>query len=101
MLEGCLLKDGESWENATWTEILPRTKMSAHKGKYDELKSSTSINTFTEHHFVVREELRKIPFTYIRLNVYPDGGISRLRIFGKRVIDSNAAKVEVKPVVIY
>ncbi|HUP49360.1 MAG TPA: allantoicase [Thermoanaerobaculia bacterium] len=52
--------DGEKW-----TEVLPRTKLQAH----------------TRHFF--REELIATgPATHVRLNVHPDGGVSRLRIWG-------------------
>jgi allantoicase len=48
-----------------WTEILPRTKLQAH----------------TRHNF--EDELaERGPFTHVRLNIYPDGGVSRLRLFG-------------------
>lgn len=48
-----------------WTELLPRTKLQAH----------------TRHMFV--DELQSIgPVTHLRLNVYPDGGVSRLRVHG-------------------
>lgn len=47
-------------------ELLPRTKLSAH----------------TRHFFV--EELRDIgEITHLRLNIYPDGGVSRLRVHGE------------------
>lgn len=49
-----------------WTELLPRTKLSAH----------------TRHFFV--DELHKIgDATHVRLNIYPDGGVSRLRLYGR------------------
>ncbi|WP_438014679.1 allantoicase [Sorangium sp. So ce315] len=49
-----------------WREIVPRTKLQAH----------------TRHFF--EEELQAAgPFTHVRLNIYPDGGVSRLRIFGR------------------
>ena len=49
-----------------WLEILPETKLFAHR----------------EH--VFQNELVNINdcFTHIRLNIYPDGGVSRLRIWG-------------------
>ncbi|MEP7121055.1 MAG: allantoicase [Byssovorax sp.] len=48
-----------------WREILPRTKLQAH----------------TRHNF--EDELQdRGPFTHVRLNIYPDGGVSRLRLFG-------------------
>ena len=57
-LEGS--RDGENW-----TELLPRTRLQAH----------------TRHYFL-DELVSDGPFTHIRLNVYPDGGVSRLRVWG-------------------
>jgi allantoicase len=53
-------RDGE-----TWTELLPRTKLQAHT-----------------RHFFIDELLSEGPFTHLRLNVYPDGGVSRMRVWG-------------------
>ena len=48
-----------------WREILPRRKLQAS----------------TRH--LYDEELKdRGPFTHVRLNIYPDGGVSRLRIHG-------------------
>jgi allantoicase len=64
-LEGCRLREGESWEEATWVEFLPQTKLQADH----------------EHYF--KAELRAHgPFTHVRMKIYPDGGVSRLRLFG-------------------
>lgn len=55
----------ESLSSLSWTEILPRTKLQAH----------------TRHFY--EEELRKTgAVTHVRFNIYPDGGVSRLRIYG-------------------
>lgn len=48
-----------------WTEILPKVKLQADH----------------EHHFT-NEIKSKEAFTHIRLNIFPDGGVSRLRLFG-------------------
>jgi allantoicase len=54
-----------STDGKEWFEILPRTKLEAH----------------TRHHF--RDELfASPPVRQIRLNVFPDGGVSRLRVWG-------------------
>jgi allantoicase len=53
-------RDGE-----TWTELLPRTKLQAHT-----------------RHFFIDELTTDGPFTHLRLNVYPDGGVSRMRVWG-------------------
>jgi allantoicase len=48
-----------------WTEILKKTKLQAHT-----------------RHFFEKELLSGGPFTHVRLNIFPDGGVSRLRVFG-------------------
>jgi allantoicase len=55
-------------ENRTvWKEILPKQKLGADK----------------EHEY--KTEIEKHPaITHIRLNIFPDGGVSRLRLFGKK-----------------
>lgn len=54
-----------SADGETWTELLPRTKLQAHT-----------------RHFFIDELLHEGPFTHVRVNVFPDGGISRLRVWG-------------------
>lgn len=54
-----------SVDGETWTELLPRTKLQAHT-----------------RHFFIDELLSDGPFTHLRLNVYPDGGVSRMRVWG-------------------
>lgn len=72
--ESCLLEAcdavGRSLEELTgasqnWTEILSRTTLQAH----------------TRHLF---EDEIKAPgaLTHVRFNIYPDGGVSRLRVYG-------------------
>jgi allantoicase len=66
-LEGCLARGApiEALAAAAWRELLPQTKLKAH-----------------HRHFFARE-LRPIgPVSHVRLNIYPDGGVSRLRIYG-------------------
>ena len=65
-IDGCALPgesvDGLSWAGAPWKEILPKTKLHAHKQHYFE-KELTDVGSVT----------------HIRLNIFPDGGVSRLR----------------------
>jgi allantoicase len=66
-LEGCFAPGAtlSALASARWTELLPETKLGPH-----------------HRHFFARE-LRAIgPATHVRLNIYPDGGVSRLRIHG-------------------
>jgi allantoicase len=48
-----------------WTSILPKSKLQAD-----------------HEHFFEKEISAAGPFSHIRLNIFPDGGISRLRLFG-------------------
>ncbi|MBA3297885.1 MAG: allantoicase [Acidobacteria bacterium] len=67
MLEGCLAPGGNQRDlgSADWLEILPQTTLKAH----------------FRHFF--SEELREAgPFSHVRLNIYPDGGVSRVRVHG-------------------
>jgi allantoicase len=54
--------------NGEWQTLLPQQKLSADN----------------EHEFV-KEMNAHGPITHVRLNIFPDGGISRLRLFGKIV----------------
>jgi allantoicase len=67
-LEGCNIAEGDDWENAVWTEFLPQAKLQA------DLKHPFK-SELTAHG----------PFTHVRMKIYPDGGISRLRLFGRIV----------------
>jgi allantoicase len=50
-----------------WREILPRTRLQAHTRHFyeEELEGAGAVGT------------------HVRFNIYPDGGVSRLRIYGK------------------
>lgn len=67
-LEGCNIAEGDDWENAAWTEFLPQVKLQA------DLKHPFKAE-LTAHG----------PFTHVRMKIYPDGGISRLRLYGRIV----------------
>lgn len=70
MIEGCHIEAGKNAdlqsESIRWETILPQTKLQADH----------------EHHF--EKELTSInkKFTHVRLTIFPDGGISRMRLWG-------------------
>ena len=66
-IEACLAPGAGLHEvkNATWTELLPQTKLKAH-----------------HRHFFTNELRRVGAVSHVRLNIYPDGGISRFRVHG-------------------
>jgi allantoicase len=74
-LEACAAPDWttdmEARAACVWTELLPRTKLQAH----------------TRHLFA--EEVQQVgAITHVRFNIFPDGGVSRLRLYG-RVADDD------------
>lgn len=50
-----------------WTEILPRTKAGPHR-----------------RHFFQLENVAGKAYTHVRVTIYPDGGLKRVRLIGKR-----------------
>ena len=59
-----------------WLETLPRTPLQPH----------------TRHVF---DTLVRAPATHARLNIYPDGGVARLRLIG-RAVDASVPRVRLK-----
>ena len=70
LLEGAniLLRDENKLHTSEirWTTILPRVKLSADK-----------------EHYLENEIVGKEPITHVRLSIFPDGGISRMRLWGR------------------
>ncbi len=57
--------DGLSWTQHSWTPLMGKTKLAADKN----------------HRF--EKELADVgPVSHVMLNIYPDGGVSRMRVFG-------------------
>ena len=70
-LEGCDAQgdavglDEDALIHLAWSELLPRSTLQAH----------------TRHLFA--DELKHVSaLTHVRFNIYPDGGVSRLRVYG-------------------
>jgi allantoicase len=70
LVEGCNIsyKDENKFDGDTiqWATILQQTKLTADH----------------EHHFE-EEIVNKGPFTHARLTIFPDGGVSRMRLWGR------------------
>jgi allantoicase len=66
-IEGVLAPDASAQQLPfiTWTQVLPQTKLSAH-----------------HRHYFSRELRARGPWSHVRLSIYPDGGISRFRVYG-------------------
>ncbi|KAJ9095246.1 hypothetical protein QFC21_005612 [Naganishia friedmannii] len=52
-------------ENEAWTSILPKMKMGPHR-----------------QHFFPAENCKGQPYTHVKLTIWPDGGLKRVRIMG-------------------
>ncbi len=68
-LDACYCK-GNPDDNTEWVSVIP----------------SVSLNADRHHYFEVDEGRA---FSHIRLNIYPDGGVARLRVYGQVQCDWN------------
>ena len=59
-----MLSDDFQDKSAKWVEILPKTKIKADSHNFFKIKSKDN-------------------FSFIRLNIFPDGGVARLRTYGR------------------
>ena len=65
-LEGAAGEQGRDLAGLQWGDLLPRTALQPH----------------TRHAF--EDDLRALgDITHVRFNIYPDGGVGRLRLFGR------------------
>ncbi|HVF57295.1 MAG TPA: allantoicase [Pyrinomonadaceae bacterium] len=58
--------DNERLASLPWREVLPRTRLQAHT-----------------RHFYEEEIVEAGTITHVRFQIYPDGGVSRLRVYGR------------------
>ena len=71
-IDACISDDDVP--DSGWTGIVPRTDLAGDR-----------------HHFVAVNDANR--WTHLRLNIYPDGGIARLRIYGEVRADIEAGGV--------
>jgi allantoicase len=69
-IEACVVK-GDPGDGTAWTEILPLAPLGP-----------------SAHHYLPSNS--QSVWTHVRLHIYPDGGVARLRVFGEPHIDHNA-----------
>jgi len=70
MLEACNT-ESEPDKNSRWTVLVPKTTLEGDSRYFFDVNDDTN-------------------WTYVRLNIYPDGGIARLRVYGEPLIDTNS-----------
>ncbi|SDE27675.1 allantoicase [Paraburkholderia lycopersici] len=64
-LQACVSSGSIPPENTAWTEVLP----------------SVALQGNAHHYHAI--DTRGAAFTHVRLNIYPDGGVARLRVYGR------------------
>ena len=69
-LEACY-SDTAPDDNTNWTTLIPSTGLDGNRHHYFEINDSEC-------------------FTHVRLNIYPDGGVARLRVHGRVISDVTA-----------
>ena len=67
-IEGCLAPGAspDSVEAAPWFDVLPQTKLKAN-----------------HRHLFAKELRHRGAVSHVRLNIFPDGGVSRFRVHGR------------------
>lgn len=63
-IEACVCADDIPGDDVAWRELISRTNLAGDS-----------------HHFVAVDDEETV--THVRLNIYPDGGVARLRIYGE------------------
>ncbi|GAA4746434.1 allantoicase [Flavisolibacter ginsenosidimutans] len=70
-IEACNLSSNDDVENAAWKEILPKSPLQPGSQNFYEI-------------------VDKNIYTHLRLNIYPDGGVARLKVYGEVFKDWSA-----------
>ena len=80
LIRNQVIMDMEKEGKIQWRPILPRTKLNADYQHYYSRERDEGQGVLVEDHE---------PIQYIKLTQYPDGGISRLRLWGYPFISAN------------
>lgn len=68
-IEACkMLKESSDWDKVGWTEILEKSHLDAGSQNFYAINNLNS-------------------WTHLKLHIYPDGGVARLRVYGNVEVD--------------
>lgn len=70
-IEACRIEDADPGETTAWTEILPKAPLGPGAHHFFELPAGEQANVWT----------------HLRLHIYPDGGVARIRVYGDAHFD--------------
>lgn len=65
----------EEWDSKVWRTIVPMTPLKGHNHELIEVDEGTTV-------------------THLRLNIYPDGGVARLRVYGDIQFDTHTTSTD-------
>lgn len=71
------------------TVIAARSQQDWDDMAWQDLVGMTPLNGNSHQFITIDESKSAVTVTHLRLNIYPDGGIARLRVYGHVQIDSN------------
>ena len=67
-IEACYSPDAEPGDDANWVEIVPAVNLNGNSHCYTEVSDTTA-------------------YTHLKVHIYPDGGLARLRVYGMPQVD--------------
>ncbi len=70
-IEAAFVEDGDPVETTEWTQVLEKV----------------ALGPDAHHYFELDKAGRTRVWTHLRLHIYPDGGIARLRVYGSAYFD--------------
>ena len=68
---------------ACFSENQPDENLFDEETKWHTVLSQIAVNPHSQNFFRVNNEFLKQPFTHVRLNIFPDGGVARFRVYGE------------------
>ncbi len=74
-IEACALAHSDPDQRTVWTSLLPAVNLSGNRHHYFAIASTT-------------------PVSHLRVNLYPDGGLARLRVYGRPEFDPSATDAD-------
>lgn len=77
---GCYVGNAPGWVRVSVADTRRGEVDLADPAAWTDVLARTPVAPDTRHHFLAEESL---PATHARLDVYPDGGLSRLRLWGE------------------
>ncbi len=74
-IEACLVRDGDPTSATAWSQLLPAVNLGGNRHHYFTLNDAATVS-------------------HVRVNLFPDGGLARLRLYGLPEFDANGKDSE-------